>query len=388
MYYIGIDLGGTNIAVGLVSEDGKILRKAETPTLAKRPYADIVRDMAACIAKLLDEAKLTTQDIAAIGIGIPGIAEQKTGRVIFCTNLGWRNIPLRDELKSYYDLPIFIDNDATVAGWAEYQAGVSRNTSSSVFLTLGTGVGAGIIVDGKIWSGAHGAASELGHLIIEVDGIPCTCGKCGCTERYCSATAIIRMAKEACALHPDCAILKAVNGDVDKITAKTVFDLAKEGDDIANRVFRRYVKYLTIAINNVVSFLDPDMIVLGGGVSQLYSTGIGRLFLSQDSDDEICRYLDRIQPKKYTDATITDRAELLELIHQAGKQKYSGNFGENESHIYSLCAPVYQMDGTMVAGVSLCGMQEDISGSGHDYYLSRIRETAQAISKELGYFGS
>ena len=142
MYYIGIDLGGTNIAVGLVSEDGKILRKAETPTLAKRPYADIVRDMAACIAKLLDEAKLTTQDIAAIGIGIPGIAEQKTGRVIFCTNLGWRNIPLRDELKSYYDLPIFIDNDATVAGWAEYQAGVSRNTSSSVFLTLGTGVGA------------------------------------------------------------------------------------------------------------------------------------------------------------------------------------------------------------------------------------------------------
>ena len=182
MYYIGIDLGGTNIAVGLVSEDGKILRKAETPTLAKRPYADIVHDMAACVAKLLDEAKLTTQDIAAIGIGIPGIAEQKTGRVIFCTNLGWRNIPLRDELKSYYDLPIFIDNDATVAGWAEYQAGVSRNTSSSVFLTLGTGVGAGIVVDGKIWSGAHGAASELGHLIIEVDGIPCTCGKCGCTD--------------------------------------------------------------------------------------------------------------------------------------------------------------------------------------------------------------
>ena len=126
MYYIGIDLGGTNIAVGLVSEDGKILRKAETPTLAKRPYADIVRDMAACIANLLDEAKLTTQDIAAIGIGIPGIAEQKTGRVIFCTNLGWRNIPLRDELKSYYDLPIFIDNDATVAGYAESIAGVSK----------------------------------------------------------------------------------------------------------------------------------------------------------------------------------------------------------------------------------------------------------------------
>ena len=130
-----------------------------------------------------------------------------------------------------------------------------------------------------------------------------------------------------------------------------------------------------------------QLTVLGGGVSQLYSTGIGRLLLSQDSDEEICRYLDRIQPQKYTEATITDKARLLELIHQAGRQQYSGNFGENESHVYSLCAPVYQMDGKMVAGVSLCGMQEDISGPNHDYYLKRICQTAQAISNELGYFG-
>ena len=268
MYYIGIDLGGTNIAVGLVNEKGEILRKAETPTMAQRTYAEIVRDMAACIVTLLEQSGLTAKDVFSIGIGIPGIAHQDTGRVIFCTNLGWRDVPLRDELKKYYDLPVYIDNDATVAGWAEYQAGVSRGTNSSVFLTLGTGVGAGIVVNGKIWAGAHGAASELGHLIIEVDGVPCTCGKCGCTERYCSATAVIRMAKEACAMHPDCAIVKAVNGDLSLISAKTVFDLAKEGDDIATRIFHRYVKYLTIAINNVVSFLDPDMIVLGGGVSR------------------------------------------------------------------------------------------------------------------------
>ena len=275
-YIMALDAGTTSNRCILFDHDGKICSVAQKeftqyfpkPGWVEHDANEIWTTQLGVALSAMNKIGATAEDIAAIGIGIPGIAKQKTGRVIFCTNLGWRNIPLRDELKSYYDLPIFIDNDATVAGWAEYQAGVSRNTSSSVFLTLGTGVGAGIIVDGKIWSGAHGAASELGHLIIEVDGIPCTCGKCGCTERYCSATAIIRMAKEACALHPDCAILKAVNGDVDKITAKTVFDLAKEGDDIANRVFRRYVKYLTIAINNVVSFLDPDMIVLGGGVSR------------------------------------------------------------------------------------------------------------------------
>lgn len=268
MHYIGIDLGGTNIAVGLVTPDGRIVRKAETPTLATRPYTDIVHDMADCITRLLSEAQVPQQDIAAIGVGIPGIADSHTGRVIFCTNLGWRDIPLRDALKAYYDLPIYIDNDATVAGWAEYQAGVSRNTNSSVFLTLGTGVGAGIVINGKIWSGAHGAASELGHIIIDVDGIPCTCGKRGCTERYCSATAIIRMAQEACQQQPDCAILQAVSGDTSKISAKTVIDLAKAGDVLANEIFTRYVKYLTIAINNVITFLDPDMIVLGGGVSR------------------------------------------------------------------------------------------------------------------------
>lgn len=131
-----------------------------------------------------------------------------------------------------------------------------------------------------------------------------------------------------------------------------------------------------------------QLAVLGGGTSPLYSTGIGRLLLSQDSDEDICRYLDRIQPKKYTEATITDRAQLLELIHRAGRQQYSGNCGENESHVYSLCAPVYEMSGKMVAGVSLCGMQEDIAGPKYSYYLDRIRQTARAISNELGYFGS
>lgn len=267
MYYIGIDLGGTNIAVGLVSEDGKILRKAETPTLAKRPYADIVRDMAACIAKLLDDMKLTTQDIAAIGIGIPGIAEQKTGRVIFCTNLGWRNIPLRDELKSYYDLPIFIDNDATVAGWAEYQAGVSRNTSSSVFLTLGTGVGAGIVHNGKIYHGANGMAGEVGHMVIQRDGLPCPCGRRGCWEQYASATALKRLTAEALAAHPDSILAQVVAENEGRVSGQSAFIAARRGDPVGQQVCDEYVDYLACGVVNVVNIFQPDTLAIGGGVS-------------------------------------------------------------------------------------------------------------------------
>ncbi len=267
MYYIGIDLGGTHMAAGVVNEEGAILTKAETPTLVGRPYQDIVRDMAACIRTAIGQAGISEADVHSIGIGIPGIADQKTGRVIFCPNLSWRDIPLRDEVQKHIDKPVFIDNDATVAGWAEYQAGVSRGCNTCVFLTLGTGVGAGIVINGRIWSGAHGAATELGHLTIEVDGEMCNCGKRGCTERYCSATAIIRMAKEACAQQPDNSIMRKCGGDMNKINAKIVIDAAKEGDDVAKQVFNRYSKYLTIAINNIISFLDPDMIVLGGGVS-------------------------------------------------------------------------------------------------------------------------
>ncbi|MBQ7455385.1 MAG: ROK family protein, partial [Clostridia bacterium] len=254
MYYIGIDLGGTNIAVGLVNEEGRIITKTETPTLASRPYEELVKDMARCAREVMEEADVAEDEIRSIGIGIPGIAD-KDGVVIFCTNLGWRNVPIRAEIQKYIAKPVFIDNDATVAGWAEFQAGVSRGTNSSVFVTLGTGLGAGIVINGKIWAGAHSAGSELGHITIEVDGVPCTCGKRGCVERYCSATAIIRMAREACAEAPNCAIMRTVSGDMDKINAKIVFDAAKDGDTVAMQVFNRFVKYLTIFINNVISTL-------------------------------------------------------------------------------------------------------------------------------------
>ncbi|NLD83914.1 MAG: ROK family protein [Clostridiales bacterium] len=267
MVYIGIDLGGTNIAVGTVDEKGRILSRTSTPTLADRPYTDLVKDMAACIHEVTKKAGLSAEEITSIGIGIPGIADQKEGTVVFCTNLGWRDIPLRAEIQKYYDKPVYIDNDATVAGLAESYAGVSVGCHSSVFLTLGTGVGGGIIIEGKPWSGAHGVGSELGHMTLVVDGVPCTCGNDGCVERYCSATAIIRMARQACLGYPESLIVKMVNGDLEKLEARTVIEAAKAGDPTALQVFNRFTRYLAITVNNVTAFLDPEMIVLGGGVS-------------------------------------------------------------------------------------------------------------------------
>lgn len=268
MVYIGIDVGGTGVQVGVVSEQGQILATDSFPTGVGRPYQAMVQDMVRCTKSAVTKAGLTLEDVKSIGLGIPGIADAKTGTVIFCTNLGWRDIPLRAEIQKYIDKPVYIDNDATVAGLAESVAGVSANTDSSVFLTLGTGVGGGIIIHGKVWSGSHGVGSEIGHMILKMGGEPCTCGNHGCVERYCSATAIIRMAREAVKAHPESAILTAAKGDPANINAKIVFDAAKAGDPVGMQVFREYVSYLAQAISNIIQFLDPEVIALGGGVSK------------------------------------------------------------------------------------------------------------------------
>lgn len=266
-YFLGIDLGGTHIAAGVVDDACRIIAQAEAPTLAQRPYQQVIADMGQCAKHAVANANLTQEDILSIGIGIPGVAENVHGVVHFCTNLGWVNVPLRAQLQQHISLPVYIDNDATVAGFAESVAGVSCGCTSSVFLTLGTGVGGGIVIDGKPWSGAHGVGSEIGHLTLVADGVPCTCGKRGCVERYCSATALIRMAREACMQAPGCALLARSGGDAAGLNAKIIIDAAREGDLLAVNIFNRYIYYLALTVNTVISFLDPQMIVLGGGVS-------------------------------------------------------------------------------------------------------------------------
>jgi len=267
MVYIGIDLGGTSVKVGLVDENGKILAKESCPTLVERGAEPVVNDMALLSLKVVEKAGYTLDDVKAIGIGLPGIQDPRTGIVPFCTNLRWHEVDVIGIMHKTIDKPIFIGNDATVAGLAESVAGVSAGVKDSVFLTLGTGVGGGVVIGGKVYSGVHGVGSELGHMITVIDGDECTCGNKGCWERYASATAIIRMGREAATANPESAIYKDVNGNLNDVTAKVVIDAAKAGDEVALKVFDRYVYHLCVGLVNIINFMDPEVIVLGGGVS-------------------------------------------------------------------------------------------------------------------------
>lgn len=267
MVYIGLDVGGTTFKAGVVTEDGRILHKDAMPTGIERPYQEIIADMAALCKKVAADAGFSMDEVKAIGVGVPGLFDNRTGRIPFCTNLGWHDIPFVEEMKKHLSTPVIGDNDATVAGLAESIAGVSAGIRDCVFLTLGTGVGGGIIIDGKPYSGAHGCGSEIGHMMIKMDGELCTCGNYGCFERYASATAIIREARKAIAQHPESSMLAACGGDLEKLNAKIVIDAAKAGDETAKTVFDGYVQGLAVGIINIINMLDPEVIVLGGGVS-------------------------------------------------------------------------------------------------------------------------
>ena len=267
MLYIGIDVGGMSIKAGAVDEKGNILFKHSCPTGVERGYGAVIQDIAKLGISAAKKSGHTMDEVKAIGIGIPGIMDQSTGIVPFCTNLMWHDVPIIEEMKKYTSVPVFVDNDATVAGLAESVKGVSAGTKSSVFITLGTGVGGGVVMNGKIFSGAHGVATEIGHMVTVAGGLPCTCGKRGCWERYASATALIREGRRLCADRPDCALMQAVEGDIMKITAKHVIDLAKDGNEDCAAIFNRYVHHLAVGLSNLINVYDPEVIVLGGGVS-------------------------------------------------------------------------------------------------------------------------
>ena len=268
MVRVGIDIGGTGIQTGVVDDNGKVLAETSIITRVDLPFSEQVAQIVQSVRDVLAKTDNSTDDLHFIGVGIPGIADRNTGVIINCNNLGWRHVPFREEFQKHLDLPIILENDANVAALAESYFGVSAGTSSSVFITLGTGVGSGIVINGKVWSGYHGIGGELGHTILEIDGIPCACGNHGCTERYCSATAIIWLAREYLPQHPESLIMEMVGGNLTKINAKIVFDAAKELDPVAGKIIQYYVKCLARTIANVVNFLDPEVIVLGGGVSK------------------------------------------------------------------------------------------------------------------------
>lgn len=264
-YYVGIDLGGTNIVAGVVDEEYNIIAKASTKTNCPRPEKEIADDMAKVALQAVKNADLTIDDIEWIGVGTPGIANSATGIIEYSNNLGFKNTPMVKYIQETIDKPVFIENDANAAAYGEYVAGAAKGAKNAVCITLGTGVGGGIIVDGKIYSGSNFAGAEIGHTVIEVDGAQCSCGRKGCFEAYSSATGLIRMTKEAIEMFPDCTMAEMA-AEKGKVTARTSFDAMRAGDKAAKDVVDKYIKYLAAGITNTINIFQPDVLCIGGGV--------------------------------------------------------------------------------------------------------------------------
>lgn len=265
--YIGIDLGGTNIGLGIVDENNNILFKDSMPTRKSLKYNEICDDIIELIKKALDILKLNLTVIKGIGIGVPGIVNPTDSMVVECVNLKWKNVHVKKYIEEKLHIPVYIGNDATVAGVAEYTIGAMKGYRSGILLTLGTGIGAGIIIEGKVYDGAHGIGSEIGHVIVGENYFDCNCGRNGCLETFCSSTAIIKYAQKLIEEGNLSSMVEEVEGDLNKINGKLIFDAAKKGDKLANDVINRMVKYLAIGIVNTVAILDPEVIVIGGGLS-------------------------------------------------------------------------------------------------------------------------
>ena len=265
MYNIGIDVGGTSIKAGLV-EDGNITVKSSRDVRKACGFKDVLEDIEYVINEILTEKKIKKEDIGTIGIGIPGVVD-KTG-CVSCVNLGLKGDPLELKLKENYpNINIVVENDANVAAVAEYKYGSMKGYDIGVMLTLGTGVGGGIIINGKPFSGAHGIGSEIGHIILDSNFYTCNCGNNGCFETFCSATAIIKYAQKIIKEGRETLVLNMAENDIEKINAKMVFDAYKENDEVAVEVVKRFKEYLIKGIISIIHFIDPEIISIGGGVS-------------------------------------------------------------------------------------------------------------------------
>lgn len=271
-YYIGIDLGGTNIAAGLTDERGKILEKGSVPTKSGRPAGEIVEDMAVLANSLVcghQDHGITMEEVEAIGIGVPGTANQEEGIVEYANNLGFFDTPIISMLEPYFPGKVIcFDNDANAAAWAEYIAGSGQGCRSMIAVTLGTGIGGGIIIDGKMFEGVNDAAGELGHMVIDRNGKPCNCGRRGCFEKYASATALVEQTKEAMEQQPSSLLWELCGGHLENVDGKILFDAVRRGDGTAKNVLAVYTEYLGIGLIDIINIFQPEVICLGGGISQ------------------------------------------------------------------------------------------------------------------------
>ncbi len=269
MYRIGIDLGGTNIVAGVVDEDYKIVAKASCKTNVPRPESEICDSMAEVALKAAEKAGITIDEVECIGIGVPGAVNPRTGVIEYSANLFFHNWEVVKMMKERLGKKVLIENDANAAALGEYLAGSAKGAKNAVAITLGTGVGGGIIINGKIYSGSNYAGAELGHMVIVKDGKECACGRKGCWETYASATGLINLTKAKILTEKlDYSyMLKLCDGDINKVDGKTSFDAAAAGDPAAKEVLEDYIGYLSTGLVNIINIFQPDVLCIGGGIS-------------------------------------------------------------------------------------------------------------------------
>lgn len=266
MYRIGVDLGGTNIAVGIVSEDMKIIGRGKVKTRAPRPAAEIFDDIALAVQMAVKDAGISMDEVTSVGVGTPGSVNKDNGYIEFSNNLEFNQVPAKEMLEERIGKTIYLENDANCAALGEAIAGVGKGVGNFVAVTLGTGVGSGIIVNGKIVSGVNYAGGEMGHTVIMVNGKQCNCGRKGCWEQYASATALISQTKEAMLNNKDSKMWQLCNNNVDCASGRTAFDAMRLGDEAAKAVVDQYIYYVSVGINNIINTFQPEFICIGGGI--------------------------------------------------------------------------------------------------------------------------
>ena len=271
MYRIGVDLGGTNIAAGIVDKNYNIIRKDSVPTEAQRGADAIIADISALCLKICADEGIKISDVEAIGIASPGIANHTDGNVEYANNLPFHHTPICKMVSEATGVKeVHVENDANAAAWGEAVAGAAKGTDNSVMITLGTGVGGGIIIDGKVYSGFNYAGAELGHIVIEYNGRQCSCGRRGCWEAYSSATGLINMTKEKlaeCEAKGEKTVMTELVQKKGRVTGRTAFDAMRIGDKAAKEVVDMYLGYLACGLTNIINIFQPKIISIGGGIS-------------------------------------------------------------------------------------------------------------------------
>lgn len=266
-YYLGIDLGGTTIKTGVVDDQFQIIGRAKAKTGIPRPASQVMDSMAQCARDAVEDAGIRWEQIEYIGIGVPGTANETTGIIEYANNLGFENVPIRAYLEEKLNKRIYITNDANAAALGEALAGAAKGAQDAVTVTLGTGVGGGIVIGGKLFVGFHYAGAELGHMGIILGGRPCTCGRKGCLEAYASATGLILTTKEAMAECPESLMWSICGGHLLDVDGQTAFSAAQRGDAAAQKVVDTYIEQLGYGLASIINILAPEILVIGGGVS-------------------------------------------------------------------------------------------------------------------------